>query len=448
MSSEGKASVRPLERPLDDPGDEAVTGTRREDAPVEEPDLLERVLEPPNLRRALQQVRRHQGAPGIDGMTVDDREEHVQTPGPTIRAALVEGTYTPQPVRRTEIPKPGGGTRNLGIPTVLDRFIAHAWWQVVPEEWDPTCAARSDGFRPQRSAHQAVGQAQAYIRAGDTWVVDIDLEKFFDRVNHEVLMRRVRRRGQDRRVLTLIHRVLTAGVLTLEGSVEPTAAGTPPGGPRSPRLANLLLDELDQELETRGHRVARSADDANIYVRSRPAGDRVMASVRRVLERKLRLQVNEAKSAVDRPGNRTCLGFTCTRRQSHRRKVSDKALQAFKAQGRALTGRTRGRTIRQIATELRQLMLGWRAFFGFAEGRSPRRDLDQWIRRRLRSDHWQPWGRKRYRELRTRGVGRQLAWNTVKSAHGPWRLSQSPALAIALPQRYFAALGLPRLRED
>ena len=234
MSSEGKASVRPLERPLDDPGDEAVTGTRRADAPVEETDLLERVLAPQNLRRALQQVRRHQGAPGLDGMTVDDLEEQVKTHWPTIRAALVEGTYAPPPVRRTEIPKPGGGTRNLGIPTVLDRFIEQALLQVLPEEWDPTFSERSDGFRPQRRAHQAVGQAQADMRAGDPWVVDIDLETCFDRVHHDVLMSRVRRRVQDRRVLPLIHRFLTAGVLTLEGSVEPTAAGPPQGG-RSPR---------------------------------------------------------------------------------------------------------------------------------------------------------------------------------------------------------------------
>ena len=279
-------------------------------------------------------------------------------------------------------------------------------------------------------------------------MVDIDLEKFFDRVNHDVLLSRVRRRVQDRRVLILIHRFLKAGVLTLEGRVEPTAEGTPQGGPLSPLLANLLLDELDKELEKRGHRFARYADDANIYVRSQQAGERVMASVRRFLERKLRLKVNEAKSAVDRPWNRTFLGFTFTRRQSNRRKVSEKALKACKAKVRELTGRTRGRTIRQIVQELRQRILGWRAFFGFAEVRSPLRDLDKWIRRRLRSDHWKPWGRRGYRELRKRGVGRQLAWNTVKSAHGPWRLSQSPALAIALPQRYFAALGLPSLSED
>jgi RNA-directed DNA polymerase len=247
--------------------------------------------------------------------------------------------------------------------------------------------------------------------------------------------------------VTLLHRFLKAGVLILEGSIEPTAAGTPPGGPLSPLLANLLLDELDQALEERGYRFARYADDANLYVRSRQAGERVMASVTRFLERKLRLKVNKAKSAVDRPWNRKFLGFTFTRRQPNRRQVSEKALKAFKAKVREITGRTRGRTIRQIVKELRQLMLGWRAFFGFAEVRSPLRDLDKWIRRRLRSYHWKPWGRKRYRELRKRGVGRQLAWNTVKSAHGPWRLSQSPALAIALPQRYFAALGLPSLSE-
>jgi RNA-directed DNA polymerase len=448
VSSEGKASVRQLELPLDDPGDEAVTGTRGEDAPVEEGGLLERVLEAENLRRALHQVRRNQGAPGIDGMTVDDLGGYLKTHWPTIRAALLAGTYAPQPVRRTAIPKAGGGTRNLGIPTVLDRFIEQALLQVLQQEWDPTFSERSYGFRPQRSAHQAVEQAQAYIRAGYTWVVDIGLEKFFDRVNHDVLLSRVRRRVQDRRVLTLIHRFLKAGVLTLEGSVEPTAEGTPQGGPLSPLLANLLLDEFDKELEKRGHRFARYADDANIYVRSRQAGERVMASVTRFLERKLRLKVNEAKSAVDRPWNRKFLGFTFTARRPNRRQVSEKALKAFKAKVREITSRTRGRTIRQIVQELRQLMLGWKAFFGFAEVRSPLRDLDKWIRRRLRSYHWKQWGRKRYRQLRKRGVSRQLAWNTVKSAHGPWRLSQSPALAIALPQRYFAALGLPRLIED
>jgi RNA-directed DNA polymerase len=351
---------------------------------VERTDLLARVLEPDNLRRALHQVRRNQGAPGIDGMTVEDLGAYLQAHWPTIRAAWLAGTYVPQPVRRTEIPKPGGGTRHVGIPTVLDRFIAQALLQVLQEAWDPTFSERRDGFRPQRSAHQAVEQAQAYIRDGYTWVVDLDLEKFFDRVNHAVLLSRVRRRGQDRRGLTLLHRFLKAGVLTLEGRVEPTGEGVPQGGPLSPLLANLLLDELDKELEKRGHRFARYADDANIDVRSRQAGERGMASVRRVLERTLRLTVNEAKSAVDRPWNRTFLGFTCTRRQFNRRQVSEKALQAFQVKVRERTGRTHGRTMRQIVQGLGQVILGWRAFFGFAAVRSPLRDLDKWLRRRLR----------------------------------------------------------------
>ena len=446
MSSEGKASVRQLELPLDAPGDEAITGTRGEDAPVEEGGLLERVLEAGHLRRALHQVRRHQGAPGIDGMTVDDLGAYLKTHWPTIRAALLEGTYAPQPVRRTEIPKPGGGIRKLGIPTVLDRFIEQALLQILQEEWDPTFSERSDGFRPQRSAHQAVGQAQASIRDGDTWVGD--LEQCCDRVHHEVWLRRGRRRVQDRRVLTLIHRCLNAGVLPLEGRVEPTAEGTPHGGPRSPLRAHRLRDERDTELEQRGHRFARDADEANSDGRSRQAGARVMARVARVLERTRRRKGHETTSAVDRPWNRTCRGCTCPRRQPNRRQVREKALKAVTAKVRALTGRTRGRTLGQIVTELRQRLRGWRACFGFAAVRSPLRDLDTWIRRRLRSDPWKPWGRKRYRELRTRGVGRQLAWNTVTSAHGPWRLSQSPALSIALPQRSFAALGLPSLTED
>jgi RNA-directed DNA polymerase len=377
--------VRQLELPLAEPGGDAAPGTRGEDAPVEGTDLLARVLEAGNLRRARHQVRRNQGAPGVDGMTVDDLGADVKTHGPTIRAALLAGTYVPQPVRRTEIPKPGGGTRHVAIPTVRARFIEHALLQGLQEEWDPTFSESSYGVRPKRSAHQAVGPAQASIRAGDTWVVDLDREKFFDRVNHDVLRSRVRRRVQDRGVVSLSHRVLKAGVLTLEGSVEPTRAGTPQGGPLSPLLANLLLDEFDQELEKRGHRCARYADDATSYVRSRQAGARVMASGRRVLERKLRRKVNETKSAVDRPGNRTFRGFTVTRRQAHRRQVSQKALKAFPAKVRELTGRTRGRTIRQSVQERRQLRLGWRAFFGVAEVRSPLRDLDKGSRRRLRS---------------------------------------------------------------
>jgi RNA-directed DNA polymerase len=412
---------------------------------VEGTDLLERALEGENLRRALRQVRRNRGAPGIDGMTVDGLVTHLKAHWPAIRSSLVEGRYQPQPVRRVEIPKDGGGTRNLGVPVVLDRFVEQALLQVLQAEWDPTFSEGSYGFRPERSAQQAVAQAQAYIREGYAWVVDLDLEKFFDRVNHDVLLSRVRARVKDRRVVRLIHRFLKAGVFTLEGVVEPTEEGTPQGGPLSPLLANLLLDDLDKELERRGHRFVRYADDGNIYVRSRRAGERVMASVTRFLDGRLRLKVNEAKSAVDRPSNRKFLGFTFTRGRAPRRKVSEKAVLGFKAKVRELTSRTRGRTIRQIVAELRSYILGWKGYFGFAEVKSPLLDLDKWIRRRLRSYHWKQWGRRGYRELRKRGVSRDLAWNTAKSAHGPWRLSGSPALAIALPVRYFAALGLPSL---
>ena len=442
------ASVRQLKLPLGYAGDETVAGTGGGDAPVEGSDLMERVLEGDNLRRALRQVRRNKGAPGIDGMTVDDLVPHIKAHWSEIRASLLEGTYAPQLVRRVEIPKGGGrGIRQLGIPVVLDRFIEQALMQVLQAEWDPTFSASSFGFRPGRRAHQAVLQAQSYIQAGYTWVVDIDLEKFFDRVNHDVLLSRVRARVSDRRVVALIHRFLRAGVLTLDGVVEATLEGTPQGSPLSPLLANLLLDELDKELERRGHRFVRYADDGNIYVRSRQAGERVLASITRFLERRLHLQVNAAKSAVDRPWERQFLGFTFTSGRRIRRKVSAKALAAFQAKVGALTSRTRGRAIGQIVHELRSYLLGWRGYYGFSEVPTPLRELDKWIRRRLRSYHWKQWGRRGYRELRQRGVSARLAWNTAKSAHGPWRLSRSPALAIALPARYFAALGLPNLVE-
>jgi RNA-directed DNA polymerase len=425
--------------------DETEGGTRGEDAPVEGEDLMERVLGRENLRRALRQVRRNRGAPGIDGMTVDGLVAHLKTHWSAIRASLVDGTYAPQPVRRVEIPKAGGGTRNLGVPVVLDRFVEQAVLQVLQAEWDPTFSEGSFGSRPGRSAHQAVARAQTYIRKGYGWIVDLDVEQFFDRVNHDVLLSRVRARVTDRRVVALIHRFLKAGVFTLEGVREPTVEGTPQGGPLSPLLANLLLDKLDKELERRGHRFVRYADDGNIYVRSRRAAERVMASVTRFLECRLKLKVNEAKSAVDRPWNRKFLGFTFTNCRSIRRTVSETSLVAFKAKVREVTGRTRGSTMRQVVAELRTFILGWRGYFGFAEVRSPLRELDKWLRRRLRSYHWKQWGRRGYRELRKRGISRDLAWNTAKSAHGPWRLRQSPALTIALPARYFAALGLPTL---
>jgi len=283
---------------------------------------MERVLDRENLQRALRQVKRNKGAPGIDGMSVDELAGHLRRRWPSIRAALVDGTYAPQPVRRVEIPKPGGGVRKLGVPAVVDRFVEQALLQVLQAEWDPTFSASSFGFRPKRSAHLAVAQAQAYLREGYAWVVDLDLEQFFDRVNHDVLMSRVRKRVKDRRVLVLLHRFLKAGVMSLEGVLDPTPEGTPQGGPISPLLANLLLDDLDKELQRRGLRCVRYADDCNVYVRSRQAGERVMASVTRFLERKLKLKVNAEKSAVARPWHRKFLGFTFTRTRPNRRRCA------------------------------------------------------------------------------------------------------------------------------
>jgi RNA-directed DNA polymerase len=403
---------------------------------------MERVLERDNLIRALKQVRANKGSGGVDGMTVDELTAHLKEYWPGIRKALLEGTYRPQPVRRSEIPKDSGGMRKLGIPTVLDRFIQQAVMQVLQEEWDRTFSAGSYGFRPGRNAHQAIAAAQGHLRAGYAWVVDIDLEKFFDRVNHDKLMSEVEKRVGDTRITGLIRRFLVAGVLDKD-CLHETTEGTPQGGPLSPLLANLLLDVLDRELERRGHRFARYADDCNIYVRSERAGKRVMASVGRFLTQRLKLKINAAKSAVGRPWERKFLGFTFT---SHwKRRISPEAVRKFKGRIRALTNRHLSRSISTVAGDLRQYMMGWKAYFGYAEVRTTSRELDAWIRRRLRCYLWKQWGSSGYRKLRKLGVSRDLAWNTSKSAHGPWRLSMSPALSIALPARYFSDLGVPRL---
>jgi RNA-directed DNA polymerase len=382
------------------------------------------VVERGNLLAALRRVKRNGGSPGIDGMTVEELPGYLREQWPQIREALLAGTYRPQPVKRVEIPKPGGGVRKLGIPTVLDRFIQQAMLQVLQPEWDKTFSDGSYGFRPGRSAHQAIAQAQRYLGEGYSWVVDLDLEKFFDRVNHDKLMSLVKQRVADRRVLQLIDCYLKAGALT-EAGLEATREGTPQGGPLSPLLANLLLDGLNKELERRRHRFVRYADDCNIYVKSVRAGQRVLASVTRFLARRLKLAVNAAKSAVDRPWRRTFLGFTFTGHRPNRRRVSEKALKACKQEVRRLTFRTRGVSLARVVGDLRQYLSGWYAYFGFAEAPSSFKELDSWIRRRLRCYRWKQWGRRRYRELRRCGVSRDLAWNTVKSAHGPWRISRT-----------------------
>jgi RNA-directed DNA polymerase len=407
---------------------------------------MEAVVERNNLLKALEQVQRNKGGPGIDGMTIGKLAPYLKEHWPAIRAQLLDGSYKPQPVRRVEIPKASGGTRALGIPTVLDRFIQQAVMQVLQADWDPTFSAHSFGFRPGRSAHQAVARAQEFIASGHGIVVDLDLEKFFDRVNHDILMGLVAKRVTDKRILKLIRGFLTAGVL-IDGLVGPTEEGTPQGGPLSPLLSNLMLDVLDKELEKRGHRFVRYADDCNIYVRSQRAGERVMAGIEQFLAKRLKLKVNKAKSAVAAPQARKFLGFSFTIGKSIKRRLAPQTVVRIKERVRELTRRTRGRSLAQIIEELARYLTGWRGYFGFCETPSVLRDLDQWIRRRLRAIAWKQWkrGRTRFAELTRRGIDRDLAAQTAGSPHGPWRISKSPALHLAFSNTAFIALGLPSL---
>ena len=407
---------------------------------------MEAIVERDNLRKALAQVKRNKGAAGIDGVSFEALGPYLKEHWPTIRAQLLDGSYKPQPVRRVEIPKATGGKRPLGIPTMLDRFIQQAVMQVLQAYWDRTFSEHSFGFRPRRSAHQAVARAQEYIASGHDWVVDIDLEKFFDRVNHDILMGLVAKRVTDKRILKLIRGFLAAGARE-GGLVSPTEEGTPQGGPLSPLLSNLMLDVLDRELEKRGHRFVRYADDCNICVRSQRAGERVMEGIERFLTKRLKLKVNRAKSAVAQPSKRKFMGFSFTSGKEPRRRIAPQALARFKSQVRQLTRRTKGATLWQITRELSCYLIGWRAYFGFCQTPSVLRDLDRWTRRRLRAIAWQQWkrGHTRFAELRRRGVGRDLAAQTAGSPHGPWRLSNSPALTIALPNAFLHSLRLAQL---
>jgi RNA-directed DNA polymerase len=376
-------------------------------------------------------------------MSLDALAPHLKEHWPAIRAQLLEGSYKPQPVRRVEIPKGSAGTRLLGIPTVLDRFIQQAVLQVLQADWDPTFSEHSFGFRPKRSAHQAVARAQEFIASGHGIVVDLDLEKFFDRVNHDILMGLVAKRVTDKRVLKLIRGFLTAGVLT-DGLVGPTEEGTPQGGPLSPLLSNLMLDVLDKELERRGHNFVRYADDCNVYVRSQRAGERVMDSVEKFLTKYLKLKVNKAKSAVARPVKRKFLGFSFTSGEQPRRRIAPQSLARFRGRVRELTRRIRGNSLAQIIKELNVYLIGWRGYFGFCETPSVLRELDQWIRRRLRAIVWKQWksGPTRFAKLRRCGVGPALAAQAAGSPRGPWRLSNSPALSRAISNAVLKSLGL------
>jgi len=428
-------------------GTESRVAKRGTESPAETERLMEEVVEGENLKAALKRVRANKGSPGVDGMTVHALPEYLKEHWPVIREQLLRGTYKPQPVRRKEIDKPdGGGVRKLGIPTVLDRFIQQAVMQVLQRRWDPTFSEHSYGFRPRRSAQQAVAQAQEYLTAGYRWVVDLDLEKFFDRVNHDKLMGQVAKRVGDKRVLKLIRAFLNAGVME-DGLVSPVDEGTPQGGPLSPLLSNLVLDELDRELERRGHRFVRYVDDCNIYVRSARAGQRVMESISGFITQQLKLQVNQAKSAVARPQRRKFLGFSFTWDREPKRRIAPKALIRFKQRVRELTCRTRGVSLEARVGELRTYLRGWRSYFGFCQTPWVLVPLDKWIRHRLRSVMWKQWKRfgRRVKELHKRGVGRDWAVRIASSGLGPWRLSHEPSICQALPNAFFDALGLPRL---
>ena len=427
-------------------GTAARVAKRAAESPAPTDKLMEEVVEGENLKRAWKRVKANQGSPGVDGMTVFALKDYLNEHWPAIREQLLTGKYQPEPVLRVEIEKPEGGMRMLGIPTVVDRFIQQAVMQVLQNRWDRTFSDSSYGFRPGRSAQQAVARAQQYIAEGFTYVVDLDLEKFFDRVNHDKLMGQIAKRVEDKRLSKLIRAFLNAGVME-GGLVSPSVEGTPQGGPLSPLLSNLVLDELDRELERRGHGFARYADDCNIYVRSERAGQRVMESITDFIETKLKLKVNNQKSAVAKPQERKFLGFSFTGGAKPKRRMAPKAKQRFRKKVREITRRKKGDSMKQRVEELRQYLRGWRGYFGFCETPTVLQELDSWVRRRLRSCYWIQWKtrRRRYDGLVGLGVSRELAANTAGSNRGPWYLSKSVALRQALPNAYFDSIGLPRL---
>ncbi len=410
-------------------------------------DVMSRVVERSNLARAWKRVRQNRGSAGSDGMTVDELLPYLRAHWAAIREALLAGTYQPAPVRQHQIPKADGGVRMLGIPTVLDRFIQQAVLQVLQPRFDPTFSESSYGFRPGRRAQDAVCQAQRYVQSGRRWVVDIDLERFFDRVNHDVLMGKLSQRVADRRLLVLIRRYLEAGMMA-HGVVQERVEGTPQGGPLSPLLANVLLDEVDKELERRGHQFVRYADDCNVYVRSQRAGERVMQALSR-LYAKLRLRVNRDKSAVAKAWQRPFLGFSFWVAPGRviKRRVAPAALSALKARVRTITRRTSGRSCRRVVAELRSYLLGWRAYFRLAETPSVFAGLEQWLHRRLRALQLKQWkhGATVYRELRARGVPRRVACAAAAHTSRWWHIAAHGALQTALPTSYFDGLGVPRL---
>ena len=406
--------------------------------------LWEQFLSRGNLAEALRRVERNAGAPGIDGMSTEELRPWLRDHWPEVRSQLEAGTYRPQPARRVMIPKPSGGMRKLGVPAAVDRLICQAIAQVLTPIFDPQFHPHSFGFRPGRSQHQAVERARQFISDGAVWCVDFDLDSFFDRVQHDVLMARVARRVHDKRVLRLIRRYLEAGVMA-GGLVHATTEGTPQGSPLSPLLSNVMLDDLDWELDRRGHNFVRYADDGRIYVHSRRAGERVMAGVTHYVENRLKLRVNREKSVVARALRRPFLGFCLRPRMGEVRVLVDpKALKRAKDRLRALTSRRRGISMERRIDEINRFTVGWTAYFSLADTPTPFEDLDEWLRRRLRQVRWKEWKRPRTRRhnLRALGISEANARQWGSSRKGYWRIAGSRVLAVALPNGYWANLGL------
>jgi group II intron reverse transcriptase/maturase len=407
---------------------------------------MEEVVERSNLKLAYQRVVENKGAPGVDSVSVPEFKDWLKMHWPSVKTALLEGRYLPRPVRRVDIPKPSGGMRMLGVPTVIDRLIQQALHQVLQPLFEPTFSDSSYGFRPGCGAHQAVRKAHGYIRDGKSWVVDIDLEKFFDRVNHDVLMARVARQVSDVRVLKLIRRFLEAGMMS-EGLVEPRTEGTPQGGPLSPLLSNILLNDLDQELERRQLAFCRYADDCNIYVGSRVAGDRVMSGVRAFLEGVLKLRINTEKSAVARPWERKFLGFSVTMQRERRLRIAPASVQRLMQKVRDLMRAGRGRSLTHTIEDLNPLLRGWINYFQLTETKGELEKLDSWMRRRLRCLLWRQWKRPatRARKLRALGLSAERARRSAGNGHGPWWNAGASHLNMMLPAKYFTAKGLVSL---
>lgn len=411
--------------------------------------LLEEVLERNNMLMALKRVISNKGSHGVDGMKIDELREHIKKHWNTIKAKLLENKYNPSPVRRVEIPKPDGGVRLLGIPTAQDRLIQQAVAQVLSRIYEPTFSDNSFGFRPRRGAKNAITKSKEYINQGNRWVVDMDLEKFFDKVNHDILMRKLEKKIYDKRLLMLIRKYLKSGIF-INGVSMASEEGTPQGGPLSPLLANIMLDELDKELEKRGHKFCRYADDNNIYVKSKRAGARVMKSITNLIENKLKLKVNKNKSAVDLVSRRKFLGFSFYFSESGAEiRIHEKSIKRFKEKIKFYTNRNRGISMEYRILKLNQIMRGWINYYGIANARGKLEKLDQWIRRRLRACIWKQWKKisTKYRNLVKLGINKYKAWEYANTRKGYWRISNSPILSKSLNNRYLESLGFVSLTQ-